>query len=132
MSKLTDDELTILMIADKGEPMLAIGRWEQPVKSLVAKGYLHDTGTSHHITSAGRKAAAAEGDPDDALAHRMIGIHNKRIQVRSVAQPLIESAAASLATAARETSKITGDTPQHAAREWSQEVLRLALEKLDA
>ena len=36
MTDLSQDELTVLMIAATGERMMPIGRWEAPAKSLVA------------------------------------------------------------------------------------------------
>jgi hypothetical protein len=60
---LTDDERTVLLIAAAGNPMLAIGRWEVPIRSLVASGLMARDASradveNYVITEAGRKASA--------------------------------------------------------------------------
>ena len=37
---LSNDEMSVLMIAAQGQTMLPIGRWEEPTKSLAAKGFM--------------------------------------------------------------------------------------------
>jgi hypothetical protein len=66
---LSNDERTILMIACAGESMIPIGRWERPVKSLAAKGYLKMIDhVNYVITAAGRRASeAAEREVDARL-----------------------------------------------------------------
>ena len=55
---LSDDERTVLMIAAAGQSMIPIRRWERPVKSLAAKGYLERLDDVNYvITAAGRAAS---------------------------------------------------------------------------
>ena len=55
---LSDDERTVLMIACGGTSLIPIGRWEGPVKSLAAKGYLERLDDVNYvITAAGRAAS---------------------------------------------------------------------------
>ena len=132
MSELTDDELTVLMIAARGESLMAIGRWEKPVKDLNAKALLLSIDSVNYvITDAGRTAAAqGESDADDMLARGIIGKHNQIVEMRNASRHSIEQAALHLSLAATASAKITGDTPQQAAEQWSREVLRLAIGKL--
>lgn len=61
MSELTQDEHTVLLIAGKDQNMMAIGRWEKPVKDLTARGFLRMLDPVNFIiTSAGRAALERE------------------------------------------------------------------------
>lgn len=53
---LTDDEKVVLEICCEGGVIAEIGRWEEPVLSLVKKGYLTGEKFNHTITEAGRGA----------------------------------------------------------------------------
>lgn len=69
MSDLTQDELTVLMIAAGGESMIAIARWKQPIESLIQKGYMVPQGSDNFncvITEAGRQACAGQEQQDEA------------------------------------------------------------------
>lgn len=60
VTPLTDDERAVMMIAAKGNYMMAIGRWEGPVKRLERRGFLQMLDAVNYvITAAGR--AALEG-----------------------------------------------------------------------
>lgn len=62
LSPLSNDEVAVLSIAAYGQSMIAIGRWEEPTKSLVRRGFLRDaTGDlfNCYITDAGRAAIEA-------------------------------------------------------------------------
>ena len=80
MADLTQDELTVLLIAAEGERMMPIGRWEAPAQSLLTKGYLQrnvspqDPSGMYNltITSAGRKACA-QGEDDSMRALVAVG-----------------------------------------------------------
>ena len=70
MSDLSQDELTVLMIAVHGESMMAIGRWQKPIERLLQKGYMQSRGGDNFnciITPAGRAACEARDaqDQDD-------------------------------------------------------------------
>ena len=70
---LTDDEFAVLMIASRGEYMLAIGRWESSTKNLAARGLMQlqmlNGGPQYTITDAGRAAIARrEAEENQELA----------------------------------------------------------------
>jgi hypothetical protein len=68
--RLTDDEYTILMIANDGESMIPIGRWKDAVEHLVALGYLWQQNQFNcTITERGKQALKThEGAIDLELA----------------------------------------------------------------
>ena len=82
MTELSQDELTVLLVAREGEPMMPIGRWEAPVRSLLARGYLRShrhegdpTGYfNNYITPQGK--LAADKAEDDSL-RAVINTSNK-------------------------------------------------------
>lgn len=125
---LSDDELTILMIAERGESMMAIAHWKAPVESLVQKGYLQSRGGDNFncvITNAGRAAVKeAEDAPLRAMieAGSIVGASQKLIRDHA------EQAAQLLVKAARASHSATGDAPEYAAEKWSGIILRRALE----
>jgi hypothetical protein len=126
---LTNDEMSVLMIADRDEYMLAVGRWELPVKSLTNKGLLKcemlNGGPQYSITDAGR-AAMKQGDDDNIRAMLQaassVGTAQKEVRVGA------ETAAQLLAEIAKLSAPITGDTPETAARRWSTIILNRALD----
>jgi hypothetical protein len=69
---LSDDEFTVLMIAAEGQSMMPIGRWQEPVESLVAKGFLkeHDK-FNCVITPTGREALRKH---DQGLTEKMVAL----------------------------------------------------------
>ena len=63
---MTDDELTVLMIAAEGQSMIPIGRWEKPVRDLAFRGLLHkNDDVNYVITPEGRKAMEQESGQRD-------------------------------------------------------------------
>lgn len=135
MSNLSNDELTVLMIAAENQPMMPIGRWEAPCKSLVDKGLLsatpsfNDPSGLHNlrITKAGR-AAATEGE-DDSIRD-LITVNNRIATGRQETAAAASAIAVQLVDLAEKSSAITGDSKVHALREWSKVILAKALEKL--
>ena len=108
MTNLTDDERTVLMIAQEGESLAAIGRWEQPIEHLVELGYLnqHDK-FNNMITPAGRTAINQANDAvDGAAARALIGSRNKQVVHKHS-----EDMASELAEMAKALSLATGDEP---------------------
>lgn len=108
MITLTDDERTILMIADQGESMIPIGRWEQPVERLVELGYLqrHDK-FNNTITEAGRLALNDEQEiVDDNFARAFIKANNAVVVVNSLQNISVE-----LAKWAKEVAEETACEP---------------------
>ncbi len=58
---MTDDEMTVLMIASQGESMIPIGRWETPIRALTERGLMRSFDSVNYvITDAGTKAMQAE------------------------------------------------------------------------
>jgi len=65
---LTDDEFTVLCIAAHGQHMLAIGRWEEPVRALTLRKLMRQVDQVNYvITPEGRKAADARDQDDNQL-----------------------------------------------------------------
>lgn len=135
MADLTNDELTVLMIAAEGEPMMPIGRWEAPCKSLVKKGLLQPTPSSgdlagmHNlrITEAGR-AAATRGE-DDSIRD-LITVNNRIATGRRETAAAASAIAVQLVDLAEKSSAITGDSKVKALREWAKVILEQALERV--
>ena len=63
---LSDDEYTVLMLANDGNSMIPIGRWKKPILDLTDKGYMkeHDS-VNYGITSKGRQALHAHEEKVD-------------------------------------------------------------------
>ena len=128
MADLTQDELAVLLIAEKGELMMPIGRWEAPTMSLVAKGYLHANDRFNNvITDAGRQACR-QADDDNVRA--LIGVNNAVVEARDKAALRAEELARLLAELATYSSSVTGDDKVKALRNWGRIVLERALELL--
>jgi hypothetical protein len=130
MSDLSDDELTVLMIANAGESMMAIARWKQPTESLIAKGYLQSRGGDNFnclITEAGRAACK---EAEDAPYKTMIETGSKIGATQKAIRDFAEQAAQLLAKAAQASHQAVGDAPEYAAEQWSGVILRRALEIL--
>lgn len=129
MTDITDDELTVLLIAKEGQSMMPIGRWEKPVKSLAAKGLLTKfNDVNYGITPAGEALAEKRND-DDARALLELGIKTKN-QHEQYRQS-VEQAALHLTFAARAAALATGDTRKRALREAVIAAERRASELLD-
>lgn len=133
MTDLSQDELTVLMIAATGEPMMPIGRWEAPAKSLVAKGFLkphaHPGDPTGHfnlrITPEG-VTAAEQGEDDTYKQVLNVGATIQHEQKKARAHA--EQIAVQLVDLAEASSKITGDAKIDALRRWSDIILTRALE----
>ena len=58
---MTNDEMTVLMIAAEGESMIPIGRWKQPIRDLEARGLMRKQDASNYvITNKGLHAVRDE------------------------------------------------------------------------
>src|SRR5713226_2550530 len=87
MADLTQDELTMLLIAAKGEPMMPIGRWRESAESLIDKGFIapnpqvgDPTGFFNlRITKAGKVQAEQEDSDFDGQLRTMLDV-NKQIK----------------------------------------------------
>ncbi len=133
MDNLSQDELTVLMIAAEGEPMMPIGRWKEPMEKLIDRGYLKPhrhagdpTGYfNNYITPEGRAAVKAD-EIDTAGKIESIGetIHAGQQQARET----VEQIAAQLVDLANLSQRITGDDRTKALRNWAKIILTRALE----
>lgn len=128
MVDLTQDELTCLAIANEGECMLAIARWEQPIDHLVELGLMQRFDKFNNvITPKGREAIAKDiAQVDLAFATTAIDVHNAQTSYKNA----MEFSAQQLANAARQKQLLTGQFPNKCAYDLAQEVLRRALEIL--
>lgn len=128
MPDLTQDELTVLLIADEGASMIPIGRWEVPLKNLATKGLMQRLDNSNYvITEAGRQAAHAG---EDANFKAVIETRNTIIQVQEKARARAEELAVLLAELSRFSASQTGDDPMKALRSWGKTILERAKELL--
>jgi hypothetical protein len=131
MPELTDDERTVLMIAQEGESLAAIGRWEQPIEHLVELGYLERLDKFNNtITPAGKAAISQANDEIDkvepATARALIGVHNARVVYRKHGEDI----AAKLVGMAKAISAATGDEPMVALQRCVAAVRDRAIELL--
>jgi len=138
MADLNKDELTVLMIAAEGEPMMPIGRWRAPAESLVAKGLLQPrphagdpTGFFNlHITAAGKAQVAQEESAFDGQLRTMIDVNNQVHRAKNQARAAAEQIAVQLVDLTELSVKVTGDDKIKALREWSKVILIRALEMM--
>jgi len=128
---ITDDEYSVLLIADQGEYMLAIGHWEKSIKALAARGLLNmgifNGGPQYTISNAGRQALKEREQAEDKQWGALIKAGSKLGDAQKTARDHIESAAQSIAAAAKAGS-VLGDTPETAARKWMPAILERALD----
>src|SRR3979490_14498 len=118
MPDLTQDELTVLLIADEGGSMMPLGRWQAPVESLIVKGYLHANDQFNNvITEAGRKAC---GKAEDDNVRSMVDANNAMVMGRQKATARAEELAILLAELATFSSGITGNDKVEALRQWAK------------
>ncbi len=138
MSDLSQDELTVLLIAAKGEPVIPIGRWEAPIEQLIARGYLkpykHNgdpTGYfNNYITSEGQAAVElAERVEDNNLYDAVMissSIQHEQRKIRANA----EAIAVQMVDLAMASAKVTGDAPLVAMEKWGKIIGKRAMEML--
>ena len=129
---ITDAEMAVLMIAARGEFMLAIGSWEQPTKSLEAKGFMKreiiNGGPQYTITDAGRAAMEAEDNKNlKAMIEKGAIAGTAQKQCRELA----EQAAQNIAKCARLTSVAMGDAPVAAGERWTKVILERVADLLN-
>ncbi len=130
MPELTDDELTVLMIAAQGESMIAIGRWQKPTESLIQKGFMQSRGGDNFncvITDAGRAACK---EAEDAPYRAMIETAGKIQTTQAQIPDFAEQAAHLLEKAGLASSIVTGDAPEAAIKKWGSVIINRALDIL--
>jgi len=129
---VTDDEFVVLMIAAKGEYMLPIGHWKPSIEALTQKGLMCSQhingGPQYLITRAGRDAIH-EREQEETV--QFANASARVVQAQKQARDLVEVTAKSLAETARASARVTGDTPETAARKWSPLILTRALDILN-
>ncbi len=132
LSPLTEDELTILMIAMRGESMMPIGRWEDTVLGLARRGFLEKRDTfNYFITDAGREACkGAEAEDDRALEQQVLERAGAAQQARDLISDQIDTMAGMLADLMRSAAKGHPESPGYLALQWGDELTRRAVEKL--
>ena len=126
MSDLSQDELTVLSLANAGESMIPIGRWKEPTLALERKGFLKANDSSNFvITDAGRaEHVRQEDEPYRKILESGTKVQNARTQ----AQQSVEQAALHLSYAARASVLVTGDSVEDAIASWLDIVKERALE----
>jgi len=103
---LSDDEWTCLMIAAEGASMMAVGRWEASVDSLVTKGFMQRNDKfNNFITPAGREACRRARE-ENRRCHAPYWRRGSHTRVR--ARTVIEEAATKLAEAAQLGQRVQG------------------------
>jgi len=128
MTDLSQDELTVLLIAAQGESMMPIGRWEAPVENLVERGYLRRTDRfNNYITDEGRAVAEAQ---DNANFKAVIEKRNEVVGAQDKARARAEELAILLAELAAYSAAMTDDDKLTALKNWGRIVLENAKEKL--
>jgi len=120
------DDMTVLLIANEGERLIPIGRWENPVTRLVASKHLAPTPSPGDptgmfncvITALGREAVKAyEGEEDKALGNMIT--HSSEVGTAQVeCRRCIEEAVKLIAKASLLSAKVTGDSATTAAKSW--------------
>ena len=84
MPELSQDEFTVLLLADKGESMIPIGRWKTPILALTERGLMQrNDEVNYGITLAGREACAERDREDDAAMLRLLEGNSKTIEARA-------------------------------------------------
>ncbi len=83
-AKLSDDEITILLIAVQGQSMAAIGRWEKPLYKLQELGLMTHDKFNSQITNSGRAAVDRyETETDAALKQTTV---SSKVKLEAVVQ----------------------------------------------
>ena len=132
MTNFTTDEQTVLLIAARGERLIPIGRWKEPVESLTKRGFLvrerhagDPTGHFNNVISPAGRAAVEELDTAyDEVAAVSQSIGNAHVRLRADAERI----AAMMAALARESVAVTGETEVISLRNWTKVIVKRALE----
>ncbi len=147
MTDLTTDEQTVLLIAAKGERLMPIGRWKEPVESLVRKGLLvrerhpgDPTGHFNNVISQAGRAAANDLDTEfDNVLGAIVAEHTKAVihardhavainHTRDRFRADAERIAAMIVELARESIQVTGEDVGVALKNWTKSIVARARE----
>lgn len=137
-SDLSADEVTVLLIAGRGEPMMPIGRWKGPTESLVAKGFMKPrphvgdpTGHfNNYITALGSAELAKFEREEDALLGKLIEASSAVGAVQRKARASAEQIAVQIVELAEMSAQATGDDKVTSLRNWAKVIFERALEKM--
>lgn len=135
MSDLSQDELTVLLIAAKGEPMIPIGRWKPAVEKLIARGYMKPLSHSGDPTGHFNNYITPEGQlvverADDDSFREMLTVSTSITHEQRKARAAAEQIAVQLVDLAEASHKVTGDDRVAALEKWSRQILTRALEMM--
>jgi FkbM family methyltransferase len=83
---MTDDEMTVLLIAAQGESMIPIGRWAKPIESLTERGLMQRYDAANYgITPKGRAVLRQEEkERDGAVARISTSIRNTAVMAETL------------------------------------------------
>jgi hypothetical protein len=135
VSDLSQDELTVLLIAAKGEPMIPIGRWKAPTEALIARGYLQPkkhpgdpTGHFNNYITALGMAAVEKADDETMLTMTTLStsVEHEHRKIRANAEQI----AVQMVDLAMASSQVTGDPPLEAMEKWGKVIGQRAMELL--
>lgn len=92
MQALTQDEFTILLLAEKGESMIPIGRWKKPILELTERGLMRRFDeVNYGITLEGREAVAERNAKDEGDLRCLLAGNSKTIEARDpIDEPFTE------------------------------------------
>ncbi len=132
IAPLTIDEHTVLMLANEGQVMLAIGRWEIPTLALYERGFLNQQtapggGPEYRITYNGMKALGKFEQAEAAEGGRIAG---EIVQVQTDIHIVITRAAEVFVQLALQSPIMVGDAPEVALRKWIEVLTDEALKRL--
>lgn len=138
MTDLTNDEKTVLLIAQAGGPMAPIGRWKAPVESLAAKGFLKPhchpgDPTGHfnmHITDAGKDAAVELDREDDVALGQLLETASRTGHIQHKCAAHAEQIAVQMVDLVELSIQATGDSKEFTAKHWNGVIGRRVLEML--
>lgn len=138
MIDLSQDELTVLLIAAKGQPMMPIGKWKDPARSLLTQGLLAATPSfgdpegmfNLRITAAGSAEVERQDTIYDDQLGQMITTSNVIAHEQKKARAHAEQIAVQLVDLAEAASKVTGESRVDALRQWAKVILERSLEMM--
>lgn len=138
MTDLSADELTILLIAAKGQPMMPIGRWKEPARSLVARGFLKATPSPQdpdgmfnlRLTEAGAAEATKQDTVYDRQLGKLLDTSTAIAHEQQKARAHAEQIAVQLVDLSEATARVTGEDRVAALERWSRIILTRALEMM--
>jgi len=117
---LSQDEHTVLTLANAGQAMLAIGRWKDATEALFERGFLNQQtapggGPEYFITYYGKVALKRFEQAETAEGGRLTTtIASVQDNIRSG----ITRAVGFFVQAARQSAAVTGESPETALIKW--------------